>query len=210
MFAATFIEEPIFSTLYIQIILHKSPLVSYAWMCFLAFHPLHGYTFLLSFQWYDFLWDKLKLVNAIPILFFFLKNIFSLLTIFHGTLWIILKECVFNFYGNSHWNFERQLYNLHISFICIEDLVIIFVYECLTIFHLFVFPLVSFISVLQFLLHNTYSLLLFIDTHFVLLDYTKDGWFSWFLFKWVINVKKMQLMVKCLSFLLQWHYIYFF
>lgn len=100
------------------------------------------------------------------------------------------KGMFFNFYGNSHWNFLRQLYNLHISFICIEDLVIIFVYERLTIFHLFVSPLVSFISVLQFLLHNTYSLLLFIDNHFILLDYTKDGWFSWFLFKWVINVKK--------------------
>lgn len=154
MFAATFIEEAVFSTLYIQIILYESLLVNYAWMCFWAFCPLHGSTFLLSFQWYDFLWDKLKLVNVMLILFF--SKIFCLLTVFHGTLWIILKECF-------SISMETLIGTLKGNYaICIFLLLVLriqwqfFVYECLIIFHLFVSPLVSFISILQFFFYKIF------------------------------------------------------
>lgn len=152
MFAATFLEEAIFSTLYMPIISYQSLLVSYAWMHFWAFFPLHGSIFLLSFQWYDFLWDKLKLINVTPILFFFLKNI--LLT--YCLSWHLVnyfKGIFFNFYGNSHWNFERQLCNMHISFIGIENLVTIF---CLWMFNNFPLICVSFGFIYQCFIYTIF------------------------------------------------------
>jgi hypothetical protein len=66
-------------------------------------------------------------------------------------------------------------HNLHISFVGLDSLImIILITEYLITFHLLVSSLVSFITFLQFPLHNFYSLLKCIKNYFIHYNYIRN------------------------------------